>query len=72
MEYILLGVVAIVLIVVFLLQKSPFINQMYRPDCMSNSVKPFPSGNVPGVYSRITPAERQNLLVDFITDNPNI
>jgi hypothetical protein len=71
MEYLPLLIVAVVLIHL-ISQKSTFINQMYPSGCLNGNVKPFPSGNIPGSYLGITPAERHNLLVDFIMDNPNI
>lgn len=72
MEYIIIAVVLLVLGIVYMyFQKSTFINQMYTAPCVNKDSRTFPSGNIPGSYLGLTSAERQNLLVDFITDNPN-
>jgi len=72
MEYIVLAVIVAVLAVIyFCIQKSTFINQMYTVPCVNRESIFFKSGNIPGSHLGLTDAERQNLLVDFISDNPN-
>ena len=74
-----LVVVSILVLIILgflFIQKSGFVgdilNNNYNNMGCSSGNRVYPSGRVPGSYLGLTEAEKQNLLKDFINNNPNL
>ena len=70
-----LAAVAILLVIVFFVQKSGFIadiaNINYNNQGCSRENRVYPSGNIPGSYLGLTQAEKNGLLKEFIMNDRN-
>jgi hypothetical protein len=76
MNYLAVGLIALIVIVLLMDNKSTFIDQIvnenYNSSGCTREDRSFPSGHIPGSYFGLTKAEQTNILKTFIENNPNL